>query len=33
MDKRNVSHVTGVERFGSARRTARGNCIHTCGIK
>ena len=33
MDERNTSHVTGVERFGSARQTARGNCIHTGGIK
>ena len=33
MDWRNESHVTGARRFGSARWTARGNCIRTCGIK
>ena len=33
MDWRNVSHVAGAGRFSSARQTARGNCICTCGIK
>ena len=32
-DVRNASHVTGAGRVGSARRTARGNCIRTCGIR
>lgn len=33
MDWRNVSHIAGAGRFSSARWTARGNCIRTCGIK